>query len=221
MVNLEHYNTIAELFEYPGIYFSEKINTVQSLLNAKYPEAAEELKPFTEYAAITILNEQQEIYTRTFDVQAITTLDLGYVIFGDDYKRGELLSNLNREHSIAGTVLDNQLADHLPKLLRLLPKIKDEELIEEMISNIISPALNKMIIEFGPERIESKNELYKKHQHTLLETSEKYVVIYYNALKAFQIVLKNDFDIDSSSKPKQVSDFLKSIQNEVEIERLK
>jgi hypothetical protein len=33
------------------------------------------------------------LFTRSFDVQAVTTLDLGYIVFGEDYKRGELLVN--------------------------------------------------------------------------------------------------------------------------------
>jgi len=220
-INSEHYIAIAELFEYPGNDFSKNVNTVQALLDSKYPEAAAELKPFTDFTANSISDEQQEIYTRTFDVQAITTLDLGYVIFGDDYKRGELLSNLNREHSAAGNELNNQLADHLPNLLRLLPKLKDGELIEELVSQIISPAMRKILSEFEPDRISSKNELYKKHHNTLIETSDKYAACYKHALKSFYLVLKTDFNIDNISMPEQTSDFLSSIQNEIEIEHSK
>ena len=48
------------------------------------------------------LDEVQEVFTRSFDVQSITTLGVGYVMFGDDYKRGEMLVNLNRELRDAG-----------------------------------------------------------------------------------------------------------------------
>ena len=69
----------------------------------------------------------QELHTRTFDVQALTTLGTGYVLFGDDYKRGALLSNLNREHNDAQNDCRGELADHLPNVLRLIPKLKDQE----------------------------------------------------------------------------------------------
>ena len=59
----------------------------------------------------------EEIYTRTFDVQAITTLDVGYVLFGDDYKRGELLVNLNNEHTKAGNDLRNGISWRSPSKL--------------------------------------------------------------------------------------------------------
>ena len=72
----------------------------------------------------------QELHTRTFDVQSLTTLDIGYVLFGDDYKRGALLSNLNQEHSRAENDCRGELADHLPNLLRLIPKLKDQDLLE-------------------------------------------------------------------------------------------
>ena len=45
--------------------------------------------------------------------QVLATLDIGYVLFGDDYKRGELLANLNQEHRKANNDCGTELADHL------------------------------------------------------------------------------------------------------------
>lgn len=220
-VNLEHYITIADLFEYPDEGFSERVSIAQKLLDLKYPEAGSDLKSFTEFALNTTLDEKQEIYTRTFDVQAITTMDLGYVLFGDDYKRGELLSNLNREHTEAGNELHNQLADHIPNLLRLLPKLKDKELTEELIGQIIKPALAKIISEFDTERIKNKNEMYQKHHKTLIESSEIYAAHYQYALKALSHVLNVDFASVAVYIPESSSDFLSSITTEIELEQSK
>lgn len=218
---LEHFVTIADLFEYPSPELKRKVNAVQVLLDKEYPEAGSELLLFTEFINTTILEQQQEIYTRTFDVQAITTMDCGYLIFGDDYKRGELLSNLNREHRDAGNELYNQLGDHIPNLLRLLPKLKDEELTEELVSQIIRPALSKILAEFDPERIKSKNKLYKKHHQTLIESSDMYARRYVHALRALYIVLFFHFAIEETILPETSSDFLRSITNEIELEQLK
>lgn len=217
--NLEHYITIADLFIYPDEEFSAKVNATQKLLDIKYPDAGSELKPFTEFADISTINEQQEIYTRTFDVQAITTMDLGYVLFGDDYKRGELLSNLNREHTEAGNELHNQLADHIPNLLMLLPKLNDSELIEELVGQIIKPALIKILSEFDSDRINNKNEMYKKHHKTLIESSDKYSTRYQYALRTLYLVLQNDFADVETLLPKESSDFLSSITTDIELEK--
>ena len=112
----------------------------------------------------------QELFTRSFDVQAIATLDLGYVLFGDDYKRGELLANLNREHVDAKNDCGTELADHLPNILRLMSVLQDEELIEDLAYAIVGPALLEMIGEFDSDRLEKKNESYRKHYKTLIET---------------------------------------------------
>ena len=67
-----------------------RVNRVQAFLDWKYPEAGAVLKGFTAFADRATLDKQEELFTRSFDVQAVTTLDLGYVLFGDDYKRGAL-----------------------------------------------------------------------------------------------------------------------------------
>lgn len=112
-------------------------------MDANYPEAAKLFNDFTKFAKIADPKSWEEIYTRSFDVQALTTLDLGYVLFGDDYKRGELLVNLNNEHKKAGNVCGNELSDHLPNVLRLLAKLEDEQLLADLISLILYPALRK------------------------------------------------------------------------------
>ena len=163
----------------------------------------------------------QELFIRSFDVQAVTTLDIGYVLFGDDYKRGELLSNLNREHVAAHVDCGHELADHLPNVLKLLARLEDEELIDEFVKQIIAPALNKMIDEFDSERIQKKNESYAKHYKTLIDTpvaSTEAMTLYKHALRGLFEVLSDDFGIARQIPVVMTSDFLKYIATENEIE---
>jgi len=64
-------------------------------------------------------------------VQAVTTLDVGFILFGDDYKRGEMLVNISREIKEVGHDCGNELADHLPNILFLVSRMEDYELREE------------------------------------------------------------------------------------------
>ncbi len=219
--NLGHYEVIAKIFEYPEKGFSENVKEALQVMNLLYPRAAKELFEFTEFAEQTELETQQEIYTRTFDVQAITTLDLGYVLFGDDYKRGELLSNLCREHSDAGIVLNNQLADHLPNLLKLIIRLDDKELASELAGTIICPALSKIVEEFSPEKMKKKNEVYDKHHKTLIEMSDKYATCYSHALKCILMIISEDFEFEGSDGMAKASGFIDSITNEFEVEHSK
>jgi nitrate reductase assembly molybdenum cofactor insertion protein NarJ len=115
-----HYALMANLFEYPHPEYPDKAAEVYKFLSATYPSAARELNRFRELLPIQNVRTMRGLYTHTFDVQAITTLDIGYVLFGDDYKRGELLANLSREHREAGNDCGHELADHLPNVLRLM-----------------------------------------------------------------------------------------------------
>ncbi len=221
-----HYHQIAGLFDFPGPEFMVQGQEVLKSLQNAYPEAHATLKRFLDGLPDDTV-AIQELYTRTFDVQSITTLDIGYVMFGDDYKRAELLSNLTREHVKAGTDQKGELGDHLPNILRLMPNLNDEPLLQELVSEILLPALMLMIREFDSDRIQKKNAHYKKHFKTLIETaSDDVSTIYRFALIALMQVLKRDFDIaemisrlEAWSTHPQTADFLGFVGKELEIEK--
>ena len=150
-------------------------------------------------------------------MQAITTLDLGYVLFGDDYKRGELLVNLSKEHKNYNIDCGSELGDHLPNVLRLLTQLTDDDLKTDLIYLIIKPALHKISAEFDIDKIDKKNSVYKKHQETLIEPANNFGLIYQQLLMALIDVLQTDFP-DSKFKFDNEKTFTKEITNEIEIE---
>ena len=225
-MNTTHYSHVAELFDFPGPEFAARGRALSGLLRENYPAAAVEVEHFLDAIPDTTL-DLQELHTRTFDVQSLTTLDIGYVLFGDDYKRGALLSNLRREHAQAENDCGRELADHLPNLLRLIPKLKDQNLLDELVRQILVPALMLMIREFDAGRIEKKNANYQKHYKTLIDPAcASDSTAYCRALKAVMHVLAKDFQVtemmarlsDWSSRP-QTADFLGLVQKEMDIER--
>lgn len=222
MKDLKHYAVMAGVFEYPVEGYSRGVRAVQAYLAERWPKAALELERFLELLPERDLVNMQELFIRSFDVQAVTTLDIGYVLFGDDYKRGELLSNLNREHVAAKVDCGHELADHLPNVLVLLAKLDDAELIDELVRDIIAPAVNKMIGEFDHKRIQKKNESYKKHYKTLIESPVADIeaaTLYKFTLKCLLEVLKADFGVvEKIPLAAAANDFLRSVSNENEIE---
>jgi nitrate reductase molybdenum cofactor assembly chaperone len=216
-----HYQLLATLFEYPGADFPQKVQDVKTFLAGNYTKAGVELDRFLAFLPAHDLLTMQELFTRSFDVQAATTLDIGYVLFGDDYKRGEMLANLNREHLETGVDCGTELADHLPNLLRLMAAHKDEELINDLANEILAPALRQMIGEFAADRIEKRNVSYQKHYKTLIETPAvecDAVTLYQFALKSLYQVLQQDFTLSNRIPLKLTSDFLASVGQENEIE---
>lgn len=211
------YELFASVLTYPNEEVRKKINYIYKLVNNNYPDASEAMTKFVEFAKTTHLWKWQEIYTRTFDVQAITTLDLGYVLFGDDYKRGEILVRLSEEHKRANNDCGNELADHLPNLLRLLNKLNNDDLKNDLIFFIIKPALQKILKEFESEKIEKKNLVYEKHHKTLIETEESDGRIYQLLIQALLEVFQQDFPNDQL-KIEDSKTFTKEITNELEIQ---
>jgi len=217
-MKLNHYALLAGLYQYPDAGYPQKVKDIQNFVDSNYPEACEDMDTFAELLPAHDLNKMEELYIRSFDVQSVTTLDIGYVLFGDDYKRGELLANLNREHTQTDNDCGSELGDHLPNLLRLISKLDDQDLIVEMIEELIVPALTKMISEFEPGRMKKKNELYKKHYKTLIETPEDGSLMYLSCLKVLDKVIRKDFSIVDKPEKRQTIDFLQSLDTEIEIE---
>jgi nitrate reductase assembly molybdenum cofactor insertion protein NarJ len=225
MSTLTHYRQLAAVFDYPEADLPAQLRELCESLQSRYPAAASRLEFFAkalpcsgERLSETELDEVQEIFTRSFDVQAITTLSVGYIVFGDDYKRGELLVNLNREHRDAGLDCGSELSDHLPNVLRLIAKWQDPELVAEFVEEILHPAIDNMIYEFGANRILERNRLYRKHYKTLIATSANRGTMYIDALQGLLTVLKQDFNLADYRRPEQTSDFLRSLGREMEIE---
>ena len=221
MANRFHLQLLASLFEYPDADYPDRVRDVKDCLTGRYSDASAELERFIELLPVDDLQKMQELFTRSFDVQAVTTLDVGYVLFGDDYKRGILLANLNREHRHAGIDTGTELADYIPNLLRLMAVIEDEEVLRDLAYAILAPALLEMIGEFSTERIQKRNKSYEKHYKTLIETpavAVEAVTLYQFALKSLYAVLKQDFALIETMPLQRSNDFLASVSRENEIE---
>jgi len=221
MAHRIQYELLAPLFEYPQADFPEQVANIKDYLVGRYGDAATELGRFADLLPGDDLEAMQELFTRSFDVQAATTLDIGYVLFGDDYKRGILLANLNREHRTANIDTGTELADYIPNLLRLMAVIEDEEVLHDLAYAILGPALLEMIGEFSTERIEKRNKKYEKHYKTLIEVpavASDAVTLYQFALKSLYAVLQQDFALIASMPLERSSEFLASVSRENRIE---
>lgn len=212
---LADYDLLSYFFFYPeDNSYNEKIKSIYNHLAAVIPESAEVMKPYIEYLSNSTLQEVQELFLRSFDVQAITTLDIGFILFGEDYKRGQLLVHLNREHREAGNICYTELSDHLPNVMRLLSKMKNEELRNEIALRLVMPAIEKMIGEFDNKKIEKKDEIYKKNLKTIIEFSSNYRTIFQTLLQSALIALQKDFGYEyTASQFEDAADILKSGNN--------
>lgn len=145
---IHHYTQIADLYRYPSVESALHIEQCLDIVATNYPLATDMFLPMQKHINTKTLTELQEYYIKTFDVQAVCFLDIGYVLFGEDYKRGDFLVLIKKEQEKVQNNCGVELADHLPNLLTLLPKMKDTELREELVISLFVPALEEMIIQF-------------------------------------------------------------------------
>jgi len=216
MMQLNHYTYLADLFDYPGENYRDTVEKTISELSNNYPEASIELEKFLELLPQDI-GDLQELYSKSFEVQAITSLDVGYVLYGDDYQRGVILVNLKNEHEKATNDCKNELADFLPNLLRLLPKIQDNEVRNEMVTMLIATAVEKMMEEYNASTLKAKDKLYQKQYKTLI-TPHLPIIIFLHAFKALYAVLNSDFTLLKENKPFKNESFIGHIKSELEVQ---
>jgi nitrate reductase assembly molybdenum cofactor insertion protein NarJ len=149
MKDITHYKLLAELFRYPSDELKTYLKKWSDIVSNYDPEMILKLDSFAVHIKEKPISFQQEYYIRTFDVQALCFLDIGYVLYGEDYKRGIFMVNIKKEQLKASNDCGSELPDHLPNILTLLPKLEDKDLAEELICSMLIPAIHEMISKFG------------------------------------------------------------------------
>ena len=163
MNKFDHYKILADIFRYPDENLGDRMQDFLSLVSEQlYEQASRAGLVLDTFNKMSIL-QQQEYYMKTFDVQAVCYLDIGYVMFGEDYKRAQLLVNLQSEHKVAGVDCGTELGDHLPNVLTLLAKTTDQIFAEELGFIITTPAVRFMLTKF-----KDANNIYKDMLEVLL-----------------------------------------------------
>lgn len=187
------YALMADVFKYPTADIKQQVNDVAAMLRSEYPNAAEALSRYVNWINTTDIHEIEEVYAKTFHVQAVCYLDLGYVIFGEDYKRGEFLVNMKREQKEAGNDCSPELPDNLANVLTLLPKLKDDAFRQELAGRIMIPALRMMYKEFSDRRMEIRTRMLKKKHNAVILEGQRNGNIYKDAIEALTLMLTEDF----------------------------
>lgn len=193
MERMTHYSKLADVFRYPAADYLQRVRRCRTELETAYPEASEEFGKFVSYAIDVTHQQREELFVKTFEVQALCYLDLGFVIFGEDYKRGMFLVHMKREHERVGNEYGTELPDHLANVLVLIEKTTDEEFRNDLVAGIAIPAIRKMLEGFESNRVKDRMARLKQRHDAVLQESLNYGNVYQYALKALLMVLERDF----------------------------
>ena len=104
------------------------------------------------YAAMDPLSPEQceELYTRTFDINPVCSLEIGWQLFGEEYHRGALLVRLRGELRRHGIEESTELPDHLTHVLSLLDRMNATD-ASSFAHCCVIPAVDKMLAAFGDQ----------------------------------------------------------------------
>lgn len=137
---------VAAAFGYPDDAEHERhLLAVAAELTEAAPALAEAVEAIGRYLSEHGLQHAQELYTQTFDMNPAASLDIGWHLFGESYKRGAFLVGLRedlREHDLDE---GHELPDHLPTVLRLLARLADGEHAELLHGACVAPSLLQIL----------------------------------------------------------------------------
>lgn len=118
-------SALRPLFAYPGAEFPADMDRARAVVEPCGPEAAGELAAFVEAIGDLALDAREELYTRTFDLNPVCALEIGWHLFEKEYHRGAMLVRLRGELRRHGIEESSELPDHLTHVLELLSRMED------------------------------------------------------------------------------------------------
>ena len=101
------------------------------------------LDPFHQFIKKSTLTTVEELFTKTFDLNASCCLEIGWHLYGEQYQRGEFLVNMRQTLAEENIPESNELPDHLSHCLRLLPLLESEDEVAFALDYMI-PAVEKI-----------------------------------------------------------------------------
>ena len=174
--NSSLFDAFAALFEYPGSDIKEQAAQCLIQLQPIHPEIAEALEKFVRRLDQLSLDKMRELYTTTFDMQPVCYPYLGYQLFGESYKRGAFMAQLNEAYHAIGYSAVQELPDHIAIVLRFLgldATNRQNDFCQALINEGLMPAMEKMLKVFGEGSENPYFGLLSALHLFLVHTSEK------------------------------------------------
>ena len=134
---------LAYIFSYPQAEYRDRAEKILIGCNRK-PRLTQFWNPFLQFVREKELTEIEETFTSTFDMRPSTCLEVGWHLYGEDYKRGQLLVKMRQtlgKNQIPESV---ELPDHMSHCLKLLAVLPDDE-ANILVKEYMKPALLKIL----------------------------------------------------------------------------
>jgi nitrate reductase delta subunit len=135
---------LGALLAYPRAGYQASLAECMSELPALHADASALLRPFFDRVREMPIEDLEELYTHTFDINPLCCLEVGWQLFGEEYARGAFLVDMRKMLRDCGVPESTELPDHMAHALAVLDRLAPES-AAELAGNAVLPALKKMI----------------------------------------------------------------------------
>lgn len=142
-MNAVVYDRLGGLLRYPDAAYLADTDTCARTLAAADPEAAACIERFAAAVRGMAVTDLEELFTRTFDINPLCTLEVGWQLFGEEYERGTFLVRMRQEMRRLGLVESTELPDHLAHVLAVLGRMEPEQ-ADDFAAACVLPAVERM-----------------------------------------------------------------------------
>lgn len=166
----------AGLLEYPTPALARQARDGVEWLIKLHPQAAAMVEQFQRRLEATTIACMEEIYTRTFDMQPVSYPYVGYHLFGESYKRGAFMAQLNEGYRKYGFSPGNELPDHVAVILRFFAssmEARTDDFGRPLIEEGLALTLEKMARELNSQADNPYATIVSALSLVVKEVSEK------------------------------------------------
>jgi nitrate reductase delta subunit len=167
----EVFISFARILSYPETEIQDHADFLTQALS-QAPEDAHKLRQLSQFVRDSKHSDIEELFTRTFDMNAACCLEVGWHLYGEDYRRGEFLVRMRQSLAEENLPESGELPDHISHCLLLLTRLTPED-GHEFTKSYLLPALEKIRSSF----------------------EDKEPNPYLSVIEALQAVLKHNHDI--------------------------
>ncbi|TAK57774.1 MAG: nitrate reductase molybdenum cofactor assembly chaperone [Bacteroidetes bacterium] len=167
-----YYTMFSKLFAYPEEGYREAMREAGNALTVPdcgLVQSKEQLDAFLQKTNELTLDDFEELYTRTFDINPVANLEIGWHLWGEAYERGAFLVNMRTLLKQHGITESSELPDHLTHVLAALGKMERNE-AQEFTATFLKKALDKIV--------EGFKEKENPYEHLLLALQQ--IVMYHH-----------------------------------------
>jgi nitrate reductase molybdenum cofactor assembly chaperone len=143
--------TFVPLLLYPSFEYRKRLEECVFFLEEENNIALEIFQKFIEETKTFSTEDFEELYTRTFDINPVASLEIGWHLYGEQYERGAFLVTMRellRENAIPEST---ELPDHFSYILLLIERMEHDE-ATEFVNQYVFPFLEKIRVGFSEEQ---------------------------------------------------------------------